>query len=200
MKLEELLLKKEELPILGEASRFVVPIHPALLQVKLDPDLCHRVFPQVAQEWYIELSAYAETVEDPEIKKWYREYFLAQEPIIEMRTGRQTIKHLWWQDLHQIRENGFAEGLGITRDQGMLLLNEEPQYVPRGLVNFVPDKFAAYTTEKMQRVQGMRAFIYERQNITTYPAALFMRNWAMMYLNEVMKSVESQIVTWPEVK
>ena len=63
LSLDDLLLRKEELPILHGTS-FHVPIHPLLLSegVKISPLIPRQVFPIVAWEWFEEFTAYCDTV------------------------------------------------------------------------------------------------------------------------------------------
>jgi len=53
MKLEELFLTREELPILHE-SCFEIPIHPALLDpdTQIDPSITPRAFIKATGDWY----------------------------------------------------------------------------------------------------------------------------------------------------
>jgi hypothetical protein len=56
MELEELFLKKEELPILYKTC-FQIPIHPKLLDpsLNINTPIANRIFPEVAEEWYEDL-------------------------------------------------------------------------------------------------------------------------------------------------
>ena len=70
MKLEDILLRKEELPISYE-TLFKVPIHFLLLKkdIKIDDRIAHDVFPDAAQEWYSDLKEYSKMLDDKEKKE-----------------------------------------------------------------------------------------------------------------------------------
>lgn len=200
MKLDQLLLRKEELPILGkpDCPRFTVPIHPALLRpdVRIDPTIAYHVFRQAAQEYHTELTQYVATMQDEKEKVWYKEVFLKNPTVMTDKRGRQTILDGMWEDLVQTGENGFARVLSINRNVGgTLFYNSEDrscthEYLSPPTVNFTPEKFAAYAVlEKNPNIIGVTGNAYSHHNIDHYPGALFLRNWAILYLNEAMKSI-----------
>ena len=194
MDLDQLLLKKEEVPIFYETS-FYLPIHPSLLRkdIALDPHLANKVFPQAAVEWYAELKEHTETVEDQQIKKWYQDVFLKEEPII--KDGKLANPPLRWHDEVFFDGNGFAVHLSINRNcGGSLYFNEDylskPKYIDSPIVNFTPEKFEAYAapgTIQFTDLPGTRAYVYNPHNIDYFPGALFLRNWALLYLNEALR-------------
>ncbi|MDO8511191.1 MAG: hypothetical protein Q7S55_03430 [Nanoarchaeota archaeon] len=201
MRLDQLLLRKEELPILND-TRFTVPIHPGLLRKEnsIDPNLAQRLFPQAAQEWYADLQAYTETVQDEGKQKWYKEVFLKEGIQFGTHYERQTILEGTWEDLVQTDKIGFAHVLSINRNAGgSLYFNEGDMfscngYISPPLVNFTPEKFDAYAVHKFPDCEGVVAHAYGHHNIDYYPGALFLRNWAILYLNEAMKEVVKQNV------
>lgn len=203
MKLDQLLLRKEELPILNGTS-FVVPIYPALLRedIQLDPQIAHQVFPQAAQEYHQDLAAYIETMEDRQDKKWYKEVFLKEGVQFGTHFGRQTILDGTWEDLVQTDETGFAHVLSINRNAGgSLYFNKGDmfscnRYISPPQVNFSPEKFDAYAVHKFPDSEGVVAYAYGHHNIDHYPGALFLRNWAILYLNEAMKLLGEEALGW----
>ena len=38
-------------------------------------------------------------------------------------------------------------------------------------------------------LEGAQVYVYSQHNVDNYPGALFLRNWAILYLNEAMKQV-----------
>ena len=130
--LEDLLLTKEEIPIFPYMSCVVpmcvfnVPIHHSLLSVdvKIDPKLANKLFPEAAREWYKDFQAYltalekSESEEDKEEKeklKWYKEVFLPLGETVSIDLGRQCLGEIkLWQDLVAVTENGFARVLSIN--------------------------------------------------------------------------------------
>jgi len=155
MKLNDLLLKKEELPILDETC-FQVPIHPKLLddKISLNPDLAKNIFPQVAEEW------------SKELKRKFPES---------------------WKDLYQTSENGFATGFQISRDcAGNIYFDEEDnncRAFGKRYIQFSEEKFKEFQNGKNE------IYTYASGNIDHYPGALFLRNWAIKYMNEVFKEI-----------
>ena len=51
--------------------------------------------------------------------------------------------------------------------------------------------YILFSEEKAKefKSKGNRFFVYSPHNIDYYPGALFLRNWAIMYMNEVLKEV-----------
>jgi len=80
MRLDEVLLKKEELPIyVGsdlQCPVFQAPIHPRLLEpsVSLNPQLAVEVFPDVAKEWHEDLRVFYERMEEGSTRDWVRAF------------------------------------------------------------------------------------------------------------------------------
>ncbi len=195
MSIQELLLTKEEVPI-SQKRYLIVPIHPLLLTERLDPRLANNVFPMAAHEWYAELQAVEGT---PKEREWYKSVFLQHEPIIEQRGANQvmTPPSGGWFDHVTTNDNGFATLLGINRNQGMLMLmsgSRAMKYITPPIINFTQEKFKRYAAEEpFPRARGVHAFVYNCENITGLPSALFLRNWAVLYLNEALKYIESKL-------
>ena len=211
MKLEELMLKKEELPILDEVC-FEVPIHPKLLapDVQISYDLAKTVFPQAVSEWYTDLQAHRKTAElDDSIKGWLDSVFLQREPKIKMEFGHQEILNGLWRDEIANLQNGFAYGLSISRDFGGSLYFNRGEMGCRTSVpmdnngslylKFSSEKARAFHFKEMDLDEFRAAMIYTytQHNVDNFPGALFLRNWGMLYINaairEVAKSQANQI-------
>ncbi len=190
MDLEELFLKKEELPIFHK-NCFQIPLHPRLLEpsIKIDETIAQKVFPEVAQEWYEELKKYS--AEDNQEKEWINSVFLKEKPIIEKYYNHQMILG-FWQDEVNFRENGFVTCFSINRNAGGSL------YFNSGDMNCetaIPGYYIKFSKEKAKEFEfenfrdNSRCLVYGSHNIDHYPAALFLRNWAIKYMNEVFKQV-----------
>jgi len=199
MELEKLLLKKEELPIFGETN-FYIPIHPKLLDanININEDIASKVFPQAAEEWYNELKEYAANIEDNQTKEWIDEVFLKSRPKIEQIRGRQCMEG--WEDKHIARENGFVEVFEIERNfGGSLYFNQSEDSTH--FVNLKGNMYIKFPKEKViefgyneikkisNELEGVDMYVYKQHNIDNYPGALFLRNWAILYMNEAMKQV-----------
>lgn len=198
MKLEELLLTKEEIPVVyhpGGHPIFYVPIHPALLRpdVQIDPEIPKMVFSQVAKEWYDELKAFTKDLKDdnPD-KEWFQRVFLKKRPKIKKEFERQRIFPIYWEDYVDFDDNGFARVLSISRDAGGSLFfnkSEMPGIIMAPYVNFSPEKFSSYRLGEPfpDEPNAALAHVYGHHNVDYYPGALFLRNWALLTLNESMK-------------
>jgi hypothetical protein len=160
MILEELFLKKEELPILHETC-FHIPIHPRLFNEDLRnyEDLAKDIFPKVAKEWCKEL-------------------------------GKD--KFPSWDNLIKTNENGLVTGFQISRDYGGGLYFDKDD---SNCETLIANPYIIFSKGKIQEFEHRKlgefpiSFIYAKTNIDHYPAALFLRNWAIEYMNEVFKQV-----------
>lgn len=199
MNIEDLMLKKEELPILRDRC-FQVPIHPKLLDssVNIDENIAKRVFPQVAEEWYGDLLEYTENMDDEGNKKWFESVFLREKPTIKKEVGIQRIYPVRWEDKVSNGDNGFAYELSISRNAGGSLYFMEKDdccktatslnYLPgKGYIRFSKEK--ALEFGKKKHGDHITFDCYGHHNIDNYPGALFLRNWAISYLNEAMKLI-----------
>jgi hypothetical protein len=199
MQLQDLLLTKAEIPITHE-TLFLVPIHPRLLDpdIQLDPGLASQVFPTAAEEWHADLTEHTRGLEPGQTRTWYEEVFLAPGYEISERFGRRVVglKGIWSCQVVN-RDNGFAYGLSISRNAGgsLDIPHDGPRYIYPPRVNFSDEKFAAYdakTVDTSDRA-GVMAHIYDHHNIDYRPGALFMRNWALLYLNAAMTAAGDKL-------
>jgi len=198
MNIEELLLKKEELPILRE-SCFQIPIHPRLLDetLEINPELANQVLPQVTDEWYTELGQYCETLKDEEAKAWIKGAFL--------KKGARVIQNLanpifgGWTINVSLENSGFAEGLSIGRNGGGSLYFDSKDTNCKHFVSFDSEGYIRFPRQKAENfalkikdtpnLQGVVVYTYGSHNIDAYPGALFLRNWAIAYENEALKEI-----------
>ena len=201
MELKDLLLKKEELPILYE-NCFQIPIHPMLLNpaVRIDCTLAKKVFPKVAEEWYNDLQEYAKTVEDVQIKEWILKVFLKEKPKIKEEFGDYVLNRIWRSEV-SFSENGFARMLSINRNAGGTLYYTEGDFSCRHFIPFEgEERYIQFSEEKVRAFSieihepmpghlGGEMHIYASHNIDHYPGALFLRNWAVLYINSALEQV-----------
>jgi len=203
MELSDLMLRKDEIPILHERY-FQLPIHPSLIdpEIRIDPDLASRLFPRAAEEWYKDLKTYREIADlDDQTKKWLDEVFLKEEPKVKTEYGHQSISKGVWRDDVVLDDNGFARGMSINRDAGgtiyfnggesccqsfVLLGKGEKDYI-----RFSEEKAKEFRSQKTSPVDDEWVLVntYASHNIDSYPGALFLRNWGILYLNKALKSV-----------
>ena len=196
MDINDLFLRKAELPIINNTC-FEVPIHPRLLDPNftIDPRIANEVFPQVAVEWYDDLQRDVVHLENPEVREWIKRVFLKRKPKVRFAYGEQTLDTLSWRDDVSTAPNGFANGLSISRNAGGTL-HYDPQM--RAHIRLgKPGYYIRFSDEKAREFRiAERAHdsstivtlpIYSQHNIDHYPGALFLRNWAIAYMNEVFR-------------
>jgi len=185
MDISQLLLKKEELPIL-HGNCFQVPIHPKLLNpsVNINPLIAKDVFPKVAKEWYTDLKEYLPLEKDPEKREWYENVFLKEKEVV-IENNKQFFGI--WEDEFQLSNNGFVICFSISRNAGGTLYfrKDDPncQSFGQEYIKFSDDK------RKEFGFKEGRCFVYASHNIDHYPGALFLRNWAIAYMNEVLQEL-----------
>ncbi len=199
MLLEELLLHKEELPIIGE-NRFQIPIYPTLLRAKImfKKEMAAEVFRQAATEWYADLSEYVSTLpennsEEIKRKKWIKESYLNESAIVvKDKYGRQRLG--FWEDLVLSDERGFVTDFSISRNAGGSLYLEselEREKLMFGkLIKFNVEKNEKYCINPEEGCNKM--FMYSMHNVDYYQGALFLRNWAILYLNEALRELNKE--------
>ncbi len=197
MDLENLLLRKEELPIIFGRC-FEVPIHPKLLspEIELDETIAKTVFPIAAKEFYTDLLDYTNQLKDSEEKEWYENVFLKQEPHIKIEGFSQVVEPLTWKDGINVKDNGFPYGLSISRDAGGLYFSDNSgeckTFVPfrnHRYIKLKKNKLVNYKCDDSGGEEGVFVWIYYPHNIDHYPGALFLRNWAILTLNECLKQI-----------
>ncbi len=184
MELEELFLKKEELPILYETS-FYIPLHPSLLNegIVIDGSIANRIFPQVAKEWYEELRNYP--FSDKGKERWVKEVFLREKPKVFQEGPFQRFGV--WEDKILLAKNGLVKNFSINRNVGGgIYFNKEDS----NCVSF-GNLYIKFTENKLKEFQfdKNKVYVYAQENVDSFPGALFLRNWAIMYMNEAFKEI-----------
>ena len=201
--LENILIEKTEIPIKYNTC-FYVPIHPRLIlpETRLDPTLAHQIFPQVVVEWYEEMTTLAELERDSETKKRYQSIPLKNKPVID--NGKLVNFAVQWKNNVKTTKEGFAKLLSLGGISGLLYFYPQHSNTYQGCVEglsphkirFTPEKFCEYSLPDLFQgdgVPGRDFYVYQQHNIEDLPTALFLRNWAIMYLNEALKSIEPKI-------
>ncbi len=192
MELEKLFLTKEELPILYE-NCFQIPIHPRLLDenININKNIAKNIFPKVAEDWYNDLKEHVKTEKDKEKRRWIKEVFLKEEPKITKEFNDQIVNGFWKDDFWTM-DNGFVTGFSISRNAGGSLYFNKDDFncetlIPGIYIKFSESKVKEFECEKIKEYS--QVFTYAPHNIDYYPGALFLRNWAIRYMNEVFKEV-----------
>ena len=192
-------ISKDELPI-SHGICFHIPIHSKLLDsaASIPKDIAQRVFPQAAQEWYNDLKNHATSLDmQDKNRKWYEEVFL-KKPIIISKAGVQRISHLGWHDNIQFMENGFVDLFSISRNSGGTLYFKSSENECKKLVLYGNDRYVRFKNDKLGQFkipdekaysEGVKTWGYTTHNVDIYPGALFLRNWAIIYMNEAFKAL-----------
>ena len=193
------MLQKEDLQII-RGNRFQVPIYPSLLhaEVLFDTTIASRMFPIAAKEWHSDLTTYVQTLpgnnsEEKERKRWLQESYLDKKlDVIKDEYGRQLVR--FWEDLVHCDNRGFVRVFSISRNAGGSLylsdIFEREQFVMNTLIKFNEEKRKLYSINPNEGSTKM--IMYSMHNVEYYPGALFLRNWAILYLNEALREVERQ--------
>jgi hypothetical protein len=190
--LELVLLKKEEIPITKD-FRFRIPIHPVLLstEIKLDPHLANKVFPYAANEFVVDMKKYFEMNKTKGLEKHLRRY-IARKPVVKNKGRFGSQKYFGYEDCVIPHENGngFARALDIDGYRNVVI--EEVSY--NLWVGFSEEKFKAYAKPEFQgKLSGFGPAYVPDNNVGTIDAALFLRAWGIIYLNEALKHAAKQI-------
>ncbi len=207
MELEQLLLRKEELPISlatvevnGFRSPFFeIPIYPKLLsdEISLNPRIANNVFEQAAKEWYEDLKLYLDSDESEPERDWTKRVFYDKGLNITREYDEIYVNEIWKDSVTNFK-NGFAFGLSISRNAGGSLVipfgEIRNQYVGFSNVLFSPEKFRAYRSSNREwdYNNSTIGYLYGQHNIDNYPGALFLRNWGILYLNQAMKELAAK--------
>lgn len=216
MDLEQILIKKEEIPItevntgVGPRPYFQLPIHPifASEEIKLDECLAQKLFPEVLGDWYTELKAHADSLPVGNERNWFYEVFLNEKPYIKKRYGNQYIgpREIWKDDVGFLK-NGFTFYFSLERNTAGSIgvhfgdFDGARTHIGSGQVKFTPEKFAEYDCDRdlkkkitkkeiREAKNGVNAYVFGHHNVELYASALFLRNWAIMYENEALKSLK----------
>ncbi len=211
MKIEQLLFTKKEI-IISPSGRFTIPIHPRLLKenVLIDTEIAKSVFSKATEEWYEDLIRYVNSsenefegiFEDNNDKDRIREVFLKEKPKVENEGYRQLIDTLYWEDHVEFDENGFASSFCISRNGGGTLYFRKDDIDCKSSITIGGNAYIRFSREKCMEfnnkpeiiksdedLKSVPVFIYVTHNVDNFPPALFLRNWAILYLNEAMKQV-----------
>lgn len=205
MGLSDLMLRKEEIPILHEGI-FQLPIHPLLINpgIRIDVDLAPKLFPQAAEEWYEDLKTYRETEDlDDQTKEWLDAIFLNEKPKVKGEYGEQSISNGVWRDNVVLDDNGFATIMCINRNSGGTIYFNKGESGCEALVllggggmvdyiQFSEEKAREFGFEEIDLQGGRKGVlihVYNHHNVDSYPGALFLRNWGILYLNKALESM-----------
>jgi len=199
MNLRDLLLKKEELPILWQTT-FCVPIYPRLLEeeIVLDREIALRVFEKATQEWFEDLTTYCNYPE-AENRESFRRIFLTERPSIVEEFGIPKINNREWSANVRYNARGFVNifspgganggSLNFDPDQDMCQNLSHFEHGRRTLIRFPEEKAREFAIEREVQTDYVEVYTYAPHNIDTYPMALFLRNWAILYINEAIKEI-----------
>lgn len=171
MHINDLLLKKEELPI-SYGSCFQIPVHPKLLNpsISIDRNIAQSCFDDLMKDWF----------KDKDLIDFY------QRENLDLNIEKKPA----WHCLTREEENGLISYFSISRDfGGGIHFNEEDfeclSKIPNQYINFSNQKAKEFEFKKIK--DRSLALVYRQDNVDFFPGALFLRNWAIKYMNEVFK-------------
>ncbi|MBD3318934.1 hypothetical protein GF342_03410 [Candidatus Woesearchaeota archaeon] len=171
---------------------FHVPILPQCVEgtVVLDPQLAQRVFPRAAELWVRQLPEY----EGPH-REWIEDVWLPKKGMVTSRYGRPYMEEMHWECMVETDDSGFARFLSISRNAGgSLYCNPRECEFPvlvgsHSRVMQAPIEVArAFSLEQISE-DVFQMYVYAPHNVDFFPGALFLRNWAALYMNEVFQTV-----------
>jgi hypothetical protein len=143
MDIEQLCLKEEELPLLGNVNKifFQIPIHPKLLDssTKINKSIAKRICPQMGEFLFM--------------------------------------------------VNGLVQSFSLDNKGGGTLYFAGDKLNCKSYaltyINFSEEKCKEFSTDK----KGAEIFVYSHKDINESYKALFLRDWAIKYMNEVFRQV-----------
>jgi len=86
----------------------------------------------------------------------------------------------------------FVNNFSISRNAGGSLYFWEDDIncegiIPNSYIRFSKDKAKEFACKDIKDYN--LAFIYAQHNVDSFPGALFLRNWAIEYMNQVFKEI-----------
>lgn len=173
MRLEELLLKKDEVVILESPDNdgnsrpdFRLPIHQSLIGsdedqlvkpgVKIKNSLAREIFPKVVDGWYNDLKIYRKSLDTghsflegnklSSYREWIDTVYMKGNPYVEDRGFCQRVMPLGtWEDSVHVLKNGFVQDFMINRDYGGSLYVD---WTKRNRVHRVTHTHIGFSPEK----------------------------------------------------
>jgi hypothetical protein len=194
-------LTKEEIRI-TKFGGFYVPIHPRLFDpnLRFDPELGSKTFREIPSSWHDELRVYLDGLnkEDENLEFFRREFLKKRKPKVIEEYGEQRLDTIpSWSDRVHTDERGFATSLMINRNGGgSLYYTSGDRCCEKGVTLAGEDNiFFNLSASKIEQLVHERhgefgeIRVYAQHNIDYYPGALFLRNWALAYVNAAMASI-----------
>jgi len=209
MKLEELLLKREEIPIGGYNREFsspacIVPIHHSLRDhipdnIKYDRELAYSVMNETI-DWYVEdLKEYYEQLVDLATKQWVEKAFLDRLPEKRDDWGESSPLGGGW-IVYMVLSQNFLYSLGLTvhchlyADTGSFVSDD----INSTYARFTKEKFIEFSKDgdvredvrdfgRDRKYYFCRAYAWHQHNVDIIPEAIMLRDWAILYENLLLR-------------
>ncbi len=187
-----LLLKREEIKIF-RGNGFKLPIHPKLLHpsIRLDSDLAFKVLEQSATDWVEDLNAKIREQTFEEQEFWRNIYLITPRKIIR-KFGRIHLEPEIFLEINFLtNENGFARVLSLSRNQGCLYFEKNPEigYIGFGRMCNIPTEKLRLYAIKIWNENTFTIYTYSQHNVDQLAPSLFLRAWGVNYLNAALESV-----------
>jgi len=183
MELEKLLLTREEIVITEtERCSFVVPIHPSLIgdlpqSIPQDPSYLLRSIPEAIRWTIKDLQTYITTGEGRRIGT--AEKVLRELPREDREYNQSSMISPGFTVIHTFHKN-CPYTMAISTNPGLYIDTER---ISSSTCKFSEEKFAEYRNKRRQ------THVWTTHNIDHMPQALFLRNWAIAYHNELLKEL-----------
>ncbi len=214
MGIENLKIDRKELPIKSNyennVAAFQVPVYPRFLDedIELNTDIIDESFCDAVDFWWEDLNQYYSGIVDKELvgewgdlksyksieagkkeKRWIDRVFLKDgKPEIEEDFPYKKVGR--WKNESKTLDNGFASYLSIDRNHGGTLFLESSQdvsFLGPPFIKFSDSKLKEYSAKTMD--DSFYGYIYSQHNVDQVPGALFLRAWAVMYLNKALEEL-----------
>ncbi|MBS3152027.1 hypothetical protein J4230_01315 [Candidatus Woesearchaeota archaeon] len=154
------------------------------LDLRFDLDIAYSVFENAAAEWYDYLRKYVGVLGEAEERSYIERVFMSRKLSVFYDNGFLTVDPPgFWKVKVKNLENGFPSFLSIDNYVGESLYfdneNNASVVVPKLIL------FREYRHPQ----RNNHIYAYQQDNIEDYPSTLFLRNWAILCVNECLKQI-----------
>jgi len=202
MKLEEILLSREEIKIRGRDGKngvnMIVPIHPLIIHENpgvIDKNFCKVMLERALKPYSDDLKKHVDDYSKNGNMEPFmlRVTYLVKEPSIADNGSAWKITPPGW--------NARSEGNtlhSLVIDKGKLVPSGKmTTIIDTEQVNFKTEKFREYMTDQtMHRSSGyigIHGYAFVSQNISTMPQAIMLRAWAVEYHNALLSQIKKGV-------
>lgn len=192
MEIDDILLKSREIYIGDgqEKPRLVVPIHPSLLRkdIKIDERLGYETLSRAIKPWRKDVNKYHKIIKDTTSKK-----------SINIGGVESVHDDVWiikpediYIDRFGFMDNGLVRTFQLGDENALYLDQNNTISIHQDEAVFKAEKLYEYSCKKDDDILGSgfaTCYAYQVHNLGNYRAALFLKNWAVIYLNTALKQI-----------